>query len=363
MKKLLVFAAFAFPVPLVYGQAMLAENLLSSLTVKPVKFDDWLAKKKFFFTSNVQHGDTAITSYNFQPEIKKNKPVDSTKRAIIKKDYKEAFTLTYQSSSEQEFSQLKTQLKAAGFYTGQDEESGTNQPILYQHRDITVVIFAEIKDSLSTYSAVFYQKVFPDPQDIYYADDLLCFTSHEYLVHYFGEENVKKDIYYFAGNELAKCSVLFLNTGRQVVFIWNDEVSKRGIANLLFGGQQRLKSLLNSDQFIAESNWIFKSGVHAGMPLYELRMLNGSDFAFFGTNAVSAGIVQADAVGKVNFKKEEVVLSCMNCTEGKYASGALLNADAALKDGRILFVLSVSLSPGPDSKKNKQTTGPGMVTK
>ncbi len=363
MKKLLVFAAFILPVSFMYGQVLPAANLLNALTLKAAKFDDWLAKKKFYFTNSSRQGDSLVKIYNYKPEIKKNKPVDSVKRCLTRKDNKDEFTLTYQTASRQEFEDLIKQLKLAGFYCNRDDEPAGSKPLLFQYRDVTVTVFTEEKDSIVKWSLLFYKKTFPDPQDIYYADDLLCFTSHEYLVYYFGEENVKKDIYYFSGNELAKCSVLFLNTGRQVVFIWKDEVNKKDQANLLFGGQQKLKSLLNSDKFIAESNWIFKSGVHAGMPLYELRMLNGSDLKFYGSNAANAGIVIAGNSGKINFKKEEIVLGCMNCTDGKYSSASILNADDAITDGRILFVLSVVLNPDPDGKRNAQSASPAMVTK
>ena len=363
MKKSLLFAAFILSVSCIYGQALPAANLLNALTLKASKFDDWLVKKNFFFTSTTKHGDNLVKMYDYKAEIKKKKPVDSIKRSIIKKDNKDEFTLTYQTASTEEFADLITQLKQAGFYCSQDEEAGDTKPLLFQYRDVTVTTFTETKDSISTCSLLFYKKIFPDPQDINYADDLLCFTSHEYLVHYFGEENVKKDIYYFSGNELAKCSVLFLNTGRQVVFIWNDEVNKRDIANLLFGGQQRLKSLMGSDKFIAESNWIFKSGIHAGMPLYELRVLNGGDIKFYGSSSVNAGIVVPDNSGKINFKKEEIVLGCMNCSDGKFASSSILNADDALTEGKILFILSVILKPEPDNKRSALSASPAIVTK
>ncbi len=363
MKKLLLIAAFILSVSCIYGQALPAANLLNALTLKATKFDDWLAKKKFFFTNTTKHGDTLVKLYDYKAEIKKKKPLDSVKRSVTRRDNKDEFILTYQTASIDEFADLITQLKQAGFYCSQDEETGDTKPLLFQYRDVTVTTFTETKDSISNCFLLFYKKTFPDPQDINYADDLLCFTSHEYLVHYFGEENVKKDIYYFSGNELAKCSVLFLNTGRQVVYIWNDEVNKRDIANLLFGGQQRLKSLMGSDKFIAESNWIFKSGIHAGMPLYELRMLNGGDIKFYGSSSVNAGIVVPDNAGKINFKKEEIILGCMNCSDGKFASSAILNADDALTEGKILFILSVILKPDPDNKRSVQSTSPAMVTK
>ncbi len=48
MKKLPVFAAFILSVSCIYGLALPAANLLNALTLKAIKFDDWLAKKNFF---------------------------------------------------------------------------------------------------------------------------------------------------------------------------------------------------------------------------------------------------------------------------------------------------------------------------
>ena len=191
----------------------------------------------------------------------------------------------------------------------------------------------------------FCKKRFPKSKDIYYADDLLTFTSHEYLVHYFGEQNVKKDIYFLSGNEIAKCSVLFLNTNRQVVFIWADEQNRCAISSLLFGGQQNLASSKESGKYVEENNWSLKSGIRPGMSLLELRMLNGNDFKFYGGNSINSGSVIPDGVGKLDFKKEEIILACLNCRDDKYSTAKVVNADDSIEEGRILFVLSIILNP------------------
>ena len=85
-------------------------------------------------------------------------------------------------------------------------------------------------------------------------------------------------IYFLSGNEIAKCSVLFLNTNRQVVFIWSDEENRCSISSLLFGGQLNLKSSMETGKYVAENNWMLKSGVRPGMSLLQLRILNENDF-------------------------------------------------------------------------------------
>ncbi|MBL0358734.1 MAG: hypothetical protein IPP72_18540 [Chitinophagaceae bacterium] len=361
MKKLTVFAAFTFAAHLVYGQALPADKLLSSLRIPSVKLDDWAAKKKFFLSNSSRAGDTLVKLYDYKAEIKKKKPVDSVMRRMLSRENKDYFSLTYQTSSKEEFKALIDQLKQAGFYCNHEADPATTK-LLFQQKDITVSTSTEIKDSTVLYSLQFHDQDFPDSKELHYADDLLYFTSHEYLVYYFGEENVKKDFYYFSGDELVNCSVLFINTARQVVFIWKDEVNKRGIDNLLFGGQQKLKSAMQSGKFVAESNWVFKSGVHAGMPLYELRVLNGDDLKFYAGGSPNTGVVVKQNTGKLDFKKEEVILGCVNCTDGKFVSAEIMNADEALAEGKILFVLSVVLNADADEKSKHKPAQP-MVSK
>jgi hypothetical protein len=185
----------------------------------------------------------------------------------------------------------------------------------------------------------------PVDKDLHYAEDLLEFTSHEYLVYYFGAKNVKKDIYYFAGNDIVNCSVLFINTKRQVIFIWKDGLNRRKIDNLLFGGQHKLKSQQENDNFIAENSWVLKSGVHASMPLFELMTLNEKEIAFCGGDAANPGLVIPESTGKVDFGNADIILGCMNCNDDKFLSTKIMYAGKALQDGRVLFVLTIALYP------------------
>jgi hypothetical protein len=353
MKKLLVTSAFILSVSILYGQLPDAQKLIEIFSVPSAKFNDWAAKKKFYFTFNTKNEDTLIRHYDFKSAIKKGKLVDSIQRSILCKEKEKDFNLVYQTASEQEFTTLINQLKVLGFYCNMEGEPAKDK-LLYQYKDFTVKTYTEIQDSITFYSLQFHEQDFPDPQEIVYADDLLCFTSHEYLVHYFGEESVKKDYYFFSGNELANCSVLFVSTSRQVVFIWKDEVNRRGIDDVLFGGQQKLKSAMSGNKFVAESDWRFKSGVHPGMTLYELRILNGDDLKFYGGNSLKSGTVITGNKGKLDFYKEEIILGCVNCNDNSFAKAEVMNADEALADGKILFVLSVVLnadektSPKPD---------------
>jgi hypothetical protein len=351
MKKLLFFLAYILFATAVSAQGITADRLIDYLTTDPLKIDNLLDNKKFFFANKEHSGDTAIKIYYYKPEPKgKKKILDSVKRVLLRSEWKEGSSLTYQTSSAEEFGLLKDELKKEGFYSNSNDSEIDSAALLFQHRELTALAFLTQSDSIKYYSFSFFKKKFPIPEDIYFGEDLLAFSSHEYLASFFGEQNVVKDIYYFTGNELASCSVLFPNTKRQAVFIWQDQVNKTGIFTIFFGGQQNLKSLADYDKVIAENDWVLKSGIHPGMTIYQLRMLNKNDFSFYAGNAANSGSVLSQKTGELDFNKESIILGCVNCNNDRYESAKTMSADDAISNEIILFVLTVILNPQTDSK-------------
>jgi hypothetical protein len=347
MKKKLIVFFLILPTLSSFSQGIDVETIINLLSLSEQKLINQLQKKGFKYSGTNTKSDTIIKTFTlFTNTDKSQNSPDTIDRNILLVAGKNECTLTYQTSSAIEISNLKKALKLLGFYgSNEGDTSISASSMLYQHLNFTASIFETATTESILYAIKFHKKEFPNPEMMFYADDLLHFTSHEYLVYYFGEENVKKDIYFFTGNEISKCSVLFAGTKRQVVFIWEDEVNKRTISNLLFGGQQKLKSLLSKDKYITESSWLLKSGLYAGMTLYELRKLNGSDFNFYAGNAINSGLVLDDTKGNIDFKKENIILGCINCTDNNYRSTSIMSVDKAIKEDRIMFVLSVVLTP------------------
>ena len=351
MKKLLPFIVYILSVSAVPGQSIPADRLIEYLSIDPLKIDKALDNKKFFFTNKEHAGDTTVKVFRYRPETKNKKnPVDSVKRLLLRNEWKDGSSITYQTSSAEEFELLKQGLKKEGFFSTGNEDKIDSAALLFQHHDMTALAFSNQPDSIKYYSFNLYKKIFPAPEDIYFGEDLLVFSSHEYLASFFGEQNVTKDIYYFTGNELATCSVLFPNTKRQAVFIWQDQINKTGISNIFFGGQQKLKSLMNNDKVIAENDWVLKSGVRPGMTIYQLRMLNKNDFSFYAGNSANSGAVLTQKTGELDFKKEGIVLGCVNCNDDRYESAKTMSADDAISSEIILFVLTVILNPHEESR-------------
>ncbi len=348
MRKILFLSFWIVLTTQANGQEFSADKLLDMLTLTVPKLESQLLNKKYRSSGTEFAGDTAIKTYVYRPVIKnsKKKQPDTVSRKFIRSVLKETFTLTYQTTLAIEYTSIINALKKAGFYCDYEKDSSvTHASYFYQHEDYTADAAMIKVDSIAWYSVTFHKKTLPVNKDLHFAEDLLEFTSHEYLVYYFGEKNVKKDIYYFAGNDIVNCSVLFINTKRQVIFIWKDGLNRRKIDNMLFGGQHKLKSQQDYDKFIAENSWLLKSGVHAGMPLFKLRTLNEKNIAFSGGDAANPGLVFPESSGVVDFKNADVILGCMNCSDDKFLNTKIMYADQALDDGRVLFVLTIALYP------------------
>jgi hypothetical protein len=237
----------------------------------------------------------------------------------------------------------KRELKDAGFVCGNESDS-CNNPLLFQRKKISVLVNTIISDD-TLYSFLFHEEELPIPANIHYAEDLLCFTSHEYLVSVFGEKNVKKDLYYFSEKEINACSVLFPHTKRQAVFIWKDEVNLRQLSYVLLGGNMTTAGSIDYKEVIAENKWMSKEGVYSGMSLSNLTRLNGNDFKFYGKNSEFPLMVVPENTGSINFKKNMVVLGCLSLNGSPLLNKTMISSDEALGDNPGLYVFMIMLLP------------------
>lgn len=354
IKSIALFLIGTAGFTLVSGQEFSADKLIDLLSLKESKLEALLFNKKYQASETEWSGDTAVRIYEYYPlnRFSKKKQADTVSRKFTRSVLKETFLLTYQTTSSTEYRGIITGLKKRGFYCDYEKDSLIHPPsYLYQHEDYSADASIIWESDTAWYSIAFHKKIFPTDREIYFAEDLLQFTSHEYLVYYFGEKNVKKDIYYFGGNDLANCSVLLINSNRQVIFIWRDGLNRRRLANLLLGGQHRLKSQeakdkqQGKDTVIRENSWILKQGIRSGMPLYELRELNERNIAFCGGNAPNPGLILGESTGKIDFKNKDVILGCSNCSDEKFLQTKIMSADKAMKEGKIFFILTIILYP------------------
>ena len=183
--------------------------------------------------------------------------------------------------------------------------------MLFLKANITIEASREVQDSITRYTFKLKEKKIPD--SIVYAEDLLQFDSHEFLVAYFGIKNVKKDWYYFSERELKKCSVLFSGTPHQAVFVWGDENNLNNLSYILVSNVLPTKEAVNNNPLTGNNEWKFKNGIHSGMAIKDLLRINEMDFDIYGNKSELAFMVKPGGNGKINFKKTAIMFACSDC--------------------------------------------------
>ncbi|HEU4860368.1 MAG TPA: hypothetical protein VFT15_11045, partial [Chitinophagaceae bacterium] len=289
-----------------YSQEFSAKDFLFASAVPSKKLESYLTRNHFLpGGSRVQDGNQ-VNIYRFLKPQKNKRKKDTLniRRTIEIFRTKNNFSFTYITSLKNEFDESLLELKESGFFCGNEKDS---TGILFQRKNITVLAntIKEADDIL--YSFVINQQELPLPETIQFAEDLLQFYSHEYLVSVFGQSNVIKDLYYFSEKDVAKCSVLFPKTSRQAVFIWEDNVNLCKPAYLIIGGNMNTNTISNYDGVIGENVWNSKAGIYSGMSLNSLMALNGNSFKFYGKNSPSPYMIVPENTGSINFKTNRVV--------------------------------------------------------
>ncbi len=187
------------------------------------------------------------------------------------------------------------------------------------------------------------EKAIPDMRELKYAEDLLQFCSHEFLATFFGEGNVKKDMYYFTEKELKKCSVLFGKTSRQVIFVWGDERNLTDLSYILVTKVAPTVEAVKEGWDVAKNEWKLRSGVYPGMSLKELVRLNEADFEIYGSQSEFAFMAKPDTHSKIDFQKTGIMLNCMGCNEENVFRRTSLSAAALVRQDFPMYVYDVVL--------------------
>ena len=350
MKGALLFLISFLIVCNLHSQQYTANDFLYASSLTSKKLESYLNKKKFLPAGNRFQNDIVINIYNLKPaKSKKKKDTLIITRSIETFHTKNNSSFTYITSLKKEYTESLKELNDDGFFCGNENDTTA---ILFQKKNITVLANMMIeKDGDTLYSLAINQQVLPLPEDIQFAEDLLKFYSHEYLVSFFGQKNVIKDVYYFSEKDVAKCTVLFPKTSRQAVFIWEDNVNLCKPAYLIIGGNMNAGTITNYDGIISENVWNSKDGIYSGMSLNSLMKLNGSSFKFYGKNSDSPYMIVPEKTGAINFKTNRVVLGCLNPTGSRLLNNATIGADEILSDNLGLYVYMMMILPSSVSNK------------
>lgn len=329
---------------LIYGvsaQSFTVDDLIALSNLPPKKFDNYMTDKGYFSTGkHVENDATAFTFIEKQKHNLGDSVFESRSVGLYK--LKGDYCFTFNTTSANEFNQGFTQLKSGDFVSGRNKDS-TQFPVFFQRRNLRVYLSSMVEDGDTVYTFLLKRKELPG--HVQFAEDLLNFDSHEFLLSYFGEGNVKRDVYYFSASEVKKCSVLYGNSDRQVVFVWKDQDNLCDLSYILISGIMPTEIGVPFNDYIARNKWPFKCGVYAGMSIRDLLELNGSDFAFYGFDSEFAMMVEPVNTGNLDFKKVGIMLASLDGAGPPLLQRAKVSATHAVENRIALHVFYVILTP------------------
>jgi len=326
------------------SQSLTVDDLLTLSSLSPKSFDNYVNKKGFMSVGKSLQNDAIVTTF-----FEKNKAKEIDTLHIIrsvdlyKKD--DTYYFALHTSSSKEYMEGREQLKKAGFFCSNSGDTNQLSSLLFQKKNITVQASAATEDGEPVFTFLLQKKELASLSSIRYAEDLLKFNSHEYLVSSFGVNNVKKDVYYFSEKELRKCSVLFANTNQQAVFIWDDQTNLCNLSYILISGILPTQNTAKFSGSISQNKWVMKNGIYSGMSIKELLKLNGNDFEFYGRNSEFSFMIVPQHSGNIDFKKTGIMLGCINCNGSALLDNLKVSAIDALNNSLALHIFYIMITP------------------
>ena len=322
-------------------QSFNIDELMKLADMPSKNIEHYMSKKGFVLFSRVS--DSTTMNASFTPSIKGNKKILDPNRSIdiCIKDNSKYFTL--HTSALNEFLDGEQTLIKSGFFYDTLKDIKKESSMLFQKANITIKTTTQIQDGAVVYSFNLKEKGIPS--SIKYAEDLLQFDSHEYLVSFFGEQNVKKDLYYLTDKDLKKCSILFSGTPRQAVFIWGDDVYLNDLLYILVTNSLPTEGAKKSYPASQNNEWQLKCGIYPGMGLRDLLKINETDFDIYGNKSELAFLVKPNEYGKIDFKKTAVMLSCHECFDNKIFNQKEVSALDVAKANIPLRVFDIAIYP------------------
>jgi hypothetical protein len=340
MKKLILILILQnFATATVHSQSFTIDDLIELSSMSSKNIDHFMKKNGFALSGNMYDDKTSYIEKN-----KSKKKEAPSKRWVNIYNVDNVKCFSFQTSLLNEYQEGQRRIIRKGFFYDQTVDVSKEPSALYQKRNITIQAISEVKDSIAQYTFILKEK--PIPATVVFAEELLQFDSHEFLVSFFGEQNVKKDLYYFSEKELKKCSVLFGGTSRQAVFVWGDENNLNNLSYILVSNViPTAGAKEHNDEVIGNNEWQFQNGVHPGMTIKELLRLNEMDFDIYGSKSDLAFMVKPGESGKINFKKTAIMLSCDNCNGDKIFDRQLVNALDVAKQNLPMYVYDIIIYP------------------
>jgi hypothetical protein len=346
MRRVFLFLIAITVSGILYGQSFSVEEFLELPDMSSRKFASYISKMKLVATGRFLTKDTVMDTWRQAIRLKQiDSNIVQIERRLAKYEIgKKDLAYCFQTTSKEEYVVAVTKLKSQGFFCG-EQNLLADTALLFQQKNSIINAYPLKEDTVVFYTLFFLNKNIPPANSVKYGEDLLQFTSHEFLVSFFGEKSVSKDLYYFSAREINKCSVLFPNTPRQAVFIWDDEKNLTNLSHIIIGGVFRTAGTTGFNQQIWENTWELHSGLRFNMRLEQLMELNNADIDFYGRSSDYYLMVLPQRKGEVDFTKVGVVLDCINCDGSSLLDKKTISATEAVDNNLRLHVAMIMLMP------------------
>jgi hypothetical protein len=333
MKKVGLLIGLLLVMAFCTAQRMELKELIELLDAPANKIDNHLSKKGFKRSGYLPPDEEAVLSF-----MRMKKDGSEQQYYWIGADRK----YVYETPSQDEFKNLKNEIKAAGFFTpGTDT---TSQSLVYQKKVITIETMIRSVEGIQYYVIKTSKKELPQKKAVLFAEDLLILDSHQYLEEMFGKENVKPDVFYYTEDDSVRCSVLFPHTNREAFVLWKDGEHLRYIELIIIGGTLRPTNE-TATSTVSFNTWRSIQGPYCGMSLKELVMLNKESIQFYNWHTESSGYLAPKNKGNLDFKTLGLVMSCMNCQFIKVSDVDIIDSDGALAEQQKVFVTTLVIVP------------------
>lgn len=301
----------------------------------------FMLKKKFIVYRDNRGIDSVPLS--FIPKVKgwKSDDIPECRVDVFQKD--NSRFLIWRITSFDEFLTAEQALVSEKFTYDKTKNFNKDSSILFQKNNLSILSNKEVEDSIINYTFQLKERKIPD--SIAFADELLQFDSNEYLESYFGEKNVKRDLYYFSENELRKCSVLFGNTPYQAMFVWGDETNLDKLSYIIISNIFPTKTYQENGIPNTNNDWKFLNGMRSGMSLRDVLRLNEMDFTIYGSKSDMGFMVKPEESGKIDFKKMGLMFRCPNCFDNEIFNQKEISALDIAKANLPLKVFDIIIYP------------------
>lgn len=407
MKKSYIFLLLSLYCLPLFSQVVTANDLATLTTLSDKRFSSYLSKMSFASMGRSMDDGTIISEYFYRPKrSSKNPVIDTTLRIIsgYKKDQVTGITfltssfteyysilrtfqvngyipggkgaaaaadsakaapviqeapvdtavtraplsnapLTNSSAMQADTMAAMAPVETTGGLIGIDSTAAIDSGTFYQKGEMTVHIGEELRDEVRVFKIVVERRPVPSSSKVRFAEDLLNFDSHQALIAMFGQNNVKRRFYYFTEQDTVRCSVIFLNTDRQAIFLWEDQESFRKLSFLIIGGTLHAYADPDETQPVALNAWKSSTGLFTGMRLSEILRINEGDFNVFGYKSDFAMMAVPEKKGLIDFKTTGAVFGCLNCNGSPVMRKEKVSAQTALDERLQLYITSIVLSP------------------